>query len=58
MATREHPHKGPRTGQTEDDRWIMSCETCGVAFVEGMEDMSKQDVKDMMELLYGRDDDA
>lgn len=53
---RPHTHEGPRTGQTSDDQWIMTCETCGVTFVAAMEDMSTEDVKDMMNLLYGEDE--
>ncbi|AXH49389.1 hypothetical protein SEA_CROSBY_1 [Streptomyces phage Crosby] len=52
-VTHPHTHDGPRTGQTNDDEWIMTCETCGVNFVEGMEDMEQQQVIEMMDILYG-----
>ena len=55
MQYREHTHEGPRTGQTDDDKWIMTCQTCGVSFVEGLEDMEKETEEEMMELLFGGD---
>ncbi|WIC89152.1 hypothetical protein SEA_BOGOTA_1 [Streptomyces phage Bogota] len=49
----QHTHEGPRTGQTSTDEWVMTCGTCGVNFVEGMEDMTHQEVIEMMTILYG-----
>lgn len=53
MNERPHTHEGPRTGQTSDDTLIHSCEQCGVSFVEGLEDLDRASVKEMMDLLYG-----
>jgi hypothetical protein len=52
-VVRPHQHEGPRTGQTSDDQWIMTCLECGVNFLHGMEDMSKTEVIEMMDLMYG-----
>ncbi|UTN93004.1 hypothetical protein SEA_MARKY_1 [Streptomyces phage Marky] len=53
---RQHQHDGPRTGQTEDEQWILTCQTCGIPFMEGMEDMTALEVKDMMEILNPTED--
>lgn len=50
---RPHLHNGPRTGQTPDDAWVMTCSVCGVEFVEGMEELDAASVREMMEILYG-----
>ncbi len=52
-----HVHEGPRTDQTPDDHYVMTCETCGVKYVDGMQEMAADSVQAMMELLYGSDDE-
>lgn len=48
---RPHTHEGPRTDQTEENEWIMTCETCGVQFIAGLEEMTKDEVVSLMRLL-------